>query len=66
MTRDHSAADVRANTRPGDPGQAGRAEKARCVSSRQLFGGARELRIEHAGEVYLLRQTSSGKLLLTK
>jgi len=36
------------------------------ISSRELFDGSRELLIEHAGNVYLLRQTSKGKLIRTK
>lgn len=36
------------------------------VKSETLFGGARELRIHHAGEVYRLQLTAAGKLLLTK
>ncbi len=36
------------------------------ISSRDLFDGSRELLIEHAGNVYLLRQTSKGKLIRTK
>jgi hemin uptake protein HemP len=36
------------------------------VKSETLFGGAREVRIHHAGEVYRLQLTSAGKLLLTK
>lgn len=38
----------------------------RHVSSAELIGDARELRIEHAGEEYRLRITSKGKLILTK
>lgn len=36
------------------------------VKSETLFGAAREIRIHHAGEVYRLQLTASGKLLLTK
>jgi hemin uptake protein HemP len=36
------------------------------ISSEELFGGRREVLIEHAGELYSLRQTSKGKLILTK
>lgn len=43
--------------RPADP-------KRLC--SIELFSGARELVIEHAGGEYRLRQTSQGKLILTK
>jgi len=31
-----------------------------------LLGSARQLRIEHEGEWYVLRQTSRNKLILTK
>ena len=31
-----------------------------------LLGTARQLRIEHAGEWYVLRQTTKNKLILTK
>jgi hemin uptake protein HemP len=36
------------------------------VKSESLFGGAIELLIDHRGVVYRLRQTSLGKLILTK
>lgn len=39
---------------------------ARCVSSEHLFGDAVELQIDHRGVFYRLRQTSLGKLILTK
>ena len=35
-------------------------------SSAELFGGDREVWIEHRGELYRLRITASGKLYLTK
>ncbi|WP_240032005.1 hemin uptake protein HemP [Pseudomethylobacillus aquaticus] len=35
-------------------------------TSEQLFAGARELIIQHAGAEYRLRLTSQGKLILTK
>jgi len=38
----------------------------RQLRSSDLLGAQREVLIEHAGEVYLLRQTSKGKLILTK
>lgn len=34
--------------------------------SAELFGAAREVVIEHAGEEYRLRLTRQGKLILTK
>jgi len=36
------------------------------LDSRAIFSGAQEVEIEHRGAVYRLRQTSLGKLILTK
>ncbi len=36
------------------------------VSSELLLGGKSELKIRHNGELYCLRQTRLGKLILTK
>ncbi|XHS80366.1 hemin uptake protein HemP [Burkholderiaceae bacterium UC74_6] len=36
------------------------------LSSEKLFAGRREIEIEHAGQVYRLRMTALGKLILTK
>lgn len=44
----------------------GTRESPRRVSSAELLGQQRELVIDHAGEVYHLRATSKGKLILTK
>lgn len=38
----------------------------RTISSKELLGTAREVYIEHAGEVYRLRLTRNGKLILHK
>ncbi len=38
----------------------------RRMSSSDLLGTRRELLIDHLGEVYVLRHTSKGKLILTK
>lgn len=40
--------------------------KRRQIRSHDLFGEQREVLIEHSGEIYSLRQTSKGKLILTK
>lgn len=37
-----------------------------CVDSAELLGEAREIGILHRGELYRLRMTSQGKLILTK
>ncbi|BDG70416.1 hemin uptake protein HemP [Roseomonas fluvialis] len=36
------------------------------LRSEDVFKGAREVVIQHAGEAYRLRLTSNGKLILTK
>jgi hemin uptake protein HemP len=38
----------------------------RKLASSELLGGGNELHIEHNGEIYTLRQTRQGKLILTK
>ena len=40
--------------------------KGRVVTSRELFGESKSLIIEHEGEIYHLRATKFGKLVLTK
>jgi len=42
------------------------AAPVRRIHSRELLGAAAELEIEHAGQIYRLRRTSLGKLILTK
>ena len=42
------------------------AQRTPMLSSVALFGKSRELLIEHAGELYVLRITRNGKLILTK
>jgi hemin uptake protein HemP len=37
-----------------------------CIESSQLLGSAGEVHIDHRGVLYRLRQTSLGKLILTK
>jgi hemin uptake protein HemP len=56
---------------PGDAtaasGEAPSEPKARRpLHSTELFGGVNEVEIEHQGELYRLRRTSKGKLILTK
>ncbi|WP_249937082.1 hemin uptake protein HemP [Roseateles sp. DAIF2] len=38
----------------------------RRLSSQALLGNEREVEIEHSGQIYRLRLTSLGKLILTK
>jgi hemin uptake protein HemP len=43
-----------------------RHESPGTVNSRDLLQGGRELLIDHAGEIYRLRLTRNGKLILHK
>ncbi len=36
------------------------------LNSSEMFRGRKEIQIEHEGEIYRLRVTRSGKLILTK
>jgi hemin uptake protein HemP len=52
---------------PVDDGTPDRSNLAlQPIKSERLFCGATELQIEHRGSLYRLRQTSLGKLILTK
>jgi hemin uptake protein HemP len=53
--------------RPTGPAAAGaRPAERRRIESQALFDGRVEIEIEHFEQVYRLRQTSLGKLILTK
>ena len=56
-------ADVEATR---DPSTFWRSERVRRVASDALFEDCGEVQIEHRGSVYRLKQTSLGKLILTK
>jgi hemin uptake protein HemP len=49
-----------------DTGDADAASAIRCMDVRALLGDQRELRLEHEGQIYRLRITANGKLILTK
>lgn len=51
---------------PDDATTRARALPTRRVPSVELFAGALEIEIEHREQVYRLRQTALGKLILTK
>lgn len=46
-----------------DPGTT---SDVRSMDVRALLGDQRELRLEHEGQIYRLRITANGKLILTK
>lgn len=50
----------------GSPRDAAPLIQRRRISSQALMGNDREVEIEHAGQLYRLRVTSLGKLILTK
>ena len=41
-------------------------QRMTAYSTAELFSGAREIEIEHNGEIYRLRITRQGKLILNK
>jgi hemin uptake protein HemP len=41
-------------------------QPVRRITSAELFGNNQEIEIEHSGGRYRLRQTASGKLIMTK
>ncbi len=41
-------------------------EEMEAISSVTLLNGRTEIKIEHEGEIYRLRRTSKGKLIMTK
>jgi hemin uptake protein HemP len=53
--------DQKADRPPSDPPQS-----PKVISTQELFAGAREIRIKHAGEQYVLRITRRNKLILQK
>ena len=66
MTNEESEANrMTAQATPSKDG-ASPSPSRRTLKSSELLGERNELHIEHNGEVYLLRRTSNGKLILTK
>jgi hemin uptake protein HemP len=65
MSRLHSSPEVR-SPRDIAADAASRTPAPPRLDSRKLFADARELLIEHGDELYRLRWTRSGKLILTK
>ncbi|AXE29241.1 hemin uptake protein HemP [Chromobacterium phragmitis] len=51
---------------PTAPAKPPAAASPPLLHSRQLFGGGREVLIEHQGELYRLQLTRNGKLILIK
>jgi hemin uptake protein HemP len=68
--KNHSQAaqlnDLNASTRHRLVSPASGAEGLMRLSTNWLFQTANEIEIEHRGDVYRLRQTALGKLILTK
>ncbi len=63
--RPNEARRTAVGTRPDSSRAAGVLQPLR-ITSEQLFGAAPEVQIDHRGVVYRLKQTSLGKLILTK
>ena len=54
------------DARPLPEAASPRPPKLRQITSEQLFAGVPEVQIHHGDSIYRLRQTSLGKLILTK
>lgn len=59
-------ADTSPPTTPGQSPSGAALPPVPSVKSEALFEGASEVLIDHRGVMYRLRQTSLGKLILTK
>lgn len=72
MTGEHASEvadnqqDTANNLPPHERTSNGNANATRSIPSEDLFRGQRELLIEHSGEIYRLRLTRNGKLILNK
>ncbi|MBW8756868.1 MAG: hemin uptake protein HemP [Burkholderiales bacterium] len=61
-----TGADDDTPCRSEDIGAPPRGPRVRLIASAQLFAGFPEVQITHGDAIYRLRQTSLGKLILTK
>jgi hemin uptake protein HemP len=59
-------AQVHPSAAPDAPRDAASPRAIARISSDQLLAGSNEVHIEHRGSIYRLKQTSLGKLILTK
>ena len=62
---EHTRPVLRADLRP-DGREAAPLPIEPCILSQQLLGQGKEVFIDHHGAIYRLRETSLGKLILTK
>lgn len=58
------AGDIEGHSKQGASPQS--PGSGRVLRSEEILQGSREVAIEHAGQFYRLRLTSTGKLILTK
>ncbi len=56
----------RTATADGDPVPPDSTQADHIIASEELLNGRKEVMIRHDGEVYRLRRTSKGKLIMTK
>jgi hemin uptake protein HemP len=64
MLRDDAIARERGAERPDAP--LAPEQPPRRIDSKTLLGAAQEIEINHVGQIYRLRRTTLGKLILTK
>jgi hemin uptake protein HemP len=61
----HRVSDAR-TPQPAPAASAPCNARLRRINSRELLGTAQEIEISHTGQIYRLRLTALGKLILTK
>jgi hemin uptake protein HemP len=54
------------NVRQTDGGQADRGRQDKAIDTADLFADRQVVQIRHDGQIYSLRVTKNGKLILTK
>lgn len=66
LLKSSGASPAAKNMRPAPADTRPAPADTRTVTSAELFADAREVVIDHLGQIYRLRHTSNGKLILTK
>jgi hemin uptake protein HemP len=66
MMEREAPARLRSADRHGVPNTPPSCTPLRRIDSKTLLGAAQEIEIDHLGQIYRLRRTTLGKLILTK
>ncbi len=60
------SSDATGASNPGVSDTGSGAQPTRVIDSQELFADQKEIQIRHAGEIYRLRLTRNGRLILNK